>query len=60
MIEWNDRREDRTKDQRIGMVKAVMAKQNQEAIHNTGYVSPKPVAKSVVKKANKQYKRGRS
>ena len=60
MIEWNDRRNDATRDQRIGMVKAVMAKQKQEAIHNTGYVSPKPVAKRVVKKANKQYKRGRS
>ena len=60
MIEWNDRREDRTKDQRIGMVKEVMAKQKQEAIHATGYVSAEPVAKRVIKKANKQYKRGRS
>jgi hypothetical protein len=60
MIEWNDRRNDATRDQRVGMVKAVMAKQKQEAIHNTGYVSPEPVAKRVVKKANKQYKRGRS
>jgi hypothetical protein len=60
MIDFNDRRVDRTKDQRIGMVKSVMAKQKQEAIHATGYVSPEPVAKRVVKKANKQYKRGRS
>ena len=60
MIEFNDRREDVTRDWRVGKVKEIMAKQKQEAIHATGYVSPEPVAKKVVKKANKQYRRGRS
>ena len=57
MIEWTDRREDRTKDQRIAMVKSVMAKAEQKNLEDRGYASSKPVSKKVVRKANKQYKR---
>ena len=60
MIEFNDRRNDATRDQRVAMVKSVMDKAAQKNLENRGYASSTPVSKKVVKKANKRYKRGRS
>ena len=59
MIEFNDRRADRTRDQRVAMVKSVMDKAAQKNLENRGYASSTPVSKKVVKKANKKYKRGK-
>jgi hypothetical protein len=59
MIEFNDRREDRTRDQRIKMVKSVMDKAARKNLENRGYASSTPVSKKVVNKANKKYKRGK-
>jgi hypothetical protein len=41
------------------MVKSVMDKAARKNLENRGYASSTPVSKKVVKKANKNYKRGK-
>jgi hypothetical protein len=55
MIEFNDRREDVTKDWRVGKVKEIMANQRQQAIYDTGYITP--VSDKALQKAEKQRKK---
>ena len=52
MIEFNDRRNDATKEWRVGKVKEIMANQKQQAIYDTGYITPIP--DKTLKKAEKQ------
>lgn len=55
MIEFNDRREDVTRDWRVGKVKEIMANQRQQAIYDTGYITP--VTDKALKKAEKARKK---